>query len=122
MGRPGASGVNGKRPTGRNETREVAVALEYQPDRAGAPRVLAAGFGEIARRILEIARHEGIHIHEDDTLARLLARVPPGSEIPEAAYQLVAELLAFLYATDARLAEKMARARRQKMPPESTHP
>ncbi len=103
-----------KEPNDRG--REAAVALEYDPATGGAPKVLAAGFGEIARRILDIARQEGIHIHKDDTLARLLARVPPGQEIPEEAWQLVAELLAFLYATDARLAEKMARARRQKMP------
>ncbi len=122
----GAHARNRSDPQGMNRQnpeaghgREVAVALEYRPDAGSAPTVLAAGFGEIARRILEIARQERIHIHEDDTLAGLLARVPPGREIPEEAYQLVAELLAFLYATDARLAEKMARSGRQKMPPAS---
>jgi len=107
-----------KTPTGPDRHgRDAAVALEYDPATGGAPKVLAAGHGEIARRILEIARREDIHVHKNDTLARLLARVSPGSEIPEEAWQVVAELLAFLYATDARLAEKMARAQRQKMPP-----
>jgi len=95
---------------------DVAVALEYEPDKNGAPRVLAAGFGEIARHILELARQEDIHIHENETLAKLLAKVPVGSEIPEAAYQLIAELLTFLYATDARLAEKMSAAERKIIP------
>ncbi len=85
----------------------AAVALAYDPASAGAPKVLASGYGHIARRIMEIARHEGIHIHQDDNLAEILARVPAGTEIPEEAYQLVAELLAFLYQTDRRLAEKM---------------
>lgn len=97
--------------------KDVAVALEYKPEKNGAPKVLAAGFGEIARRILELARQEDIHIHGNESLAKLLARVPVGSEIPEAAYQLVAELLTFLYATDARLAEKMSAAERKIIPP-----
>ncbi|RMH51148.1 MAG: hypothetical protein D6682_05190 [Zetaproteobacteria bacterium] len=88
--------------------REAAVALGYDPERGGAPKVLAAGFGEVARRIMELARASGVHIHRDDNLVQLLARVPVGEEIPEEAYQLVAELLAFLYRTDKRLAEKSA--------------
>ena len=97
--------------------KEVAVALAYEPEKNGVPKVLAAGFGVIARHILELARQENIHIHEDKTLANLLARVPAGREIPEGAYQLVAELLTFLYVTDARLAEKMSAARRKIIPP-----
>ncbi len=97
--------------------RPAAVALEYDPATNDAPRVLASGFGVLAERILEIARQEGIHIHRNDNLAELLARVPAGSEIPEAAYRLVAELLAFLYRTDRRLAEKMSAVNRQDLPP-----
>jgi len=96
--------------------KEVAVALAYEPEKSGAPKVLAAGFGEIAQRILDLARQEDIHIHENKTLANLLVKVPVDSEIPEGAYQLVAELLAFLYATDARLAEKMSAAERKVTP------
>ncbi len=87
--------------------REAAVALGYSPGEGQAPKVLAAGFGEIARKILELAKENHLHIHEDENLAQLLAQVPVGREIPEEAYQLVAELLAFLYQTDQKLAEKM---------------
>jgi len=94
--------------TGRVQADQpAAVALGYDPHSSDAPKVLASGYGHIARRILEIAKQEQIHIHQDDTLARLLARVPSGTEIPEDAYQLVAELLSFLYQTDRKLAEKM---------------
>ncbi len=96
--------------------RDIAVALGYSPETDTAPKVLAAGYGEIARRILDIAKKEGLHIHQDDNLARLLARVPTGSEIPEAAYQLVAELLAFLSITDQRIAEKSAGPDRKILP------
>jgi len=97
--------------------RPAAVAISYEPDQPEAPKVLAAGVGETARRILELARREHICIHQDATLASLLARVPRNSAIPRQAYQLIAELLVFLYATDHRLAEKLAAARRQHLPP-----
>ncbi|MBL1352419.1 MAG: EscU/YscU/HrcU family type III secretion system export apparatus switch protein [Zetaproteobacteria bacterium] len=85
----------------------AAVALGYDPKAPKAPKVLASGLGEIAKKILEIARENDVHIHKDDNLAQLLAQVPVGSEIPEEAYQLVAELLSFLYQTDQKMAEKM---------------
>ncbi len=82
---------------------QAAVALGYDHDAGGAPRVLAAGVGEIAKSILALAREHDVHIHHDEQLATLLAQLPVGQEIPEEAYQLVAELLAFLYRTDQNL-------------------
>jgi len=87
----------------------AAVALGYAPDSLGAPKVLAAGYGEVAKKILELARESQVHIHQDDNLATLLAQVPVGQEIPEEAYQMVAELLSFLYQSDRKLAEKITR-------------
>jgi len=88
--------------------REVAIALGFDAARDNAPKVLAAGYGHIAKQIMSIARKEGIHIHEDENLARILAQVPVGYEIPETAYQLVAEILAFLYRTNRILKEKIS--------------
>ncbi len=79
---------------------QAAVALGYDQNIGAAPRVLAAGFGHVAKSILSIAREHDIHIHHDTQLAPLLAKVPVGQEIPEEAYQVVAQLLAFLYQTD----------------------
>ncbi len=88
-----------------SQTREVAIALGFN-SADEAPKVLAAGHGHIARKILEIARQQDVHVHEHENLAEILANVPVGCEIPEEAYQLVAEILAFLYRTDRRLQEK----------------
>jgi len=88
--------------------RDVAIALGFESGRDDAPKVLAAGYGHIARQIMAIARKEGIHIHQHENLARILATVPVGYEIPETAYQLVAEILAFLYRTDRTLREKIS--------------
>jgi len=96
--------------------REVAVALGFKPELDDAPKILAAGYGEIAKQIMAIAKADGIHIHQDDNLAELLARVPAGYEIPKSAYQLVAELLAFLYSADQRMAEKLSRTNRKNLP------
>ncbi|PJC70537.1 MAG: FhlB domain-containing protein, partial [Zetaproteobacteria bacterium CG_4_8_14_3_um_filter_59_5] len=40
--------TEGNKPAGR----PAAVAISYEPEKAGAPKVLAAGIGEMARRIL----------------------------------------------------------------------
>ncbi|GAV20949.1 flagellar biosynthesis protein [Mariprofundus micogutta] len=90
----------------RASDRGAAIALTYDPDGLSAPTIVASGYGEIAKRIMELAKENKIHIHRDDNLVELLARVPVGTAIPEEAYQLVAELLAFLYRTDRRLGEK----------------
>ena len=82
---------------------QAAVAIGYDTDAHAAPKVLAAGYGEVAKSILALAKENNVHIHNDTQLAQLLAQVPVGQEIPEEAYQLVAELLAFLYNTDQKM-------------------
>ena len=77
----------------------MAVALRYAEDDQ-APRVVASGAGEIARRILELAQEHGVPIEKNDTLTDILARLDLGYEIPAETYQAVAEILAFLYRAD----------------------
>lgn len=72
-----------------------AVALVY--DGRGAPRVVAKGRGDVAERILALAREHRVPLREDVALAGLLARLDLGDEIPPALYAAVAELLAFAY-------------------------
>lgn len=79
----------------RNEPPDLAVALRY--DGRDAPRVAAAGRGELAARIERIAREHGIPLREEPELAAALAQVPPGEEIPRELYVAVAEVLAFAY-------------------------
>jgi flagellar biosynthesis protein FlhB len=74
----------------------VAVALRYEAGN-GAPRVVASGKGEIARRIREEAEARFVPVVRDIPLARTLeASVPVGGEIPAELYQAVARILAFL--------------------------
>jgi flagellar biosynthesis protein FlhB len=70
-----------------------ATALSYDEDDEAAPRIVAQGQGEIARRIIEAARARGVPIVRDLPVARALAELEVGEEIPEALYEAVAEIL-----------------------------
>jgi flagellar biosynthesis protein len=79
--------------------RKRAVALNYA---AGdkAPQIAASGAGEIAKKILELAKEHDVPIRRDDSLTEILAKLNVGFEIPPQTYRAVAEILAFLYRTD----------------------
>jgi len=74
-----------------------ALALDYNPLGKKAPRVVAKGKGSVAERIIELARKAGVPVREDPVLVSLLSHLDIDQEIPPEAYQVVAELLAFVY-------------------------
>lgn len=78
-----------------------AVALKYERGKDRAPKVTAKGRGQIAEKILELARQHGIAIEKDSTLLDALYRLEINEEIPEDLYQVVAEILAFVYRMNA---------------------
>jgi flagellar biosynthetic protein FlhB len=75
-----------------------AVALMYDKEKMGAPRVVAKGADLIAQQIKKIAKEAGIPTVENVPLARTLYKtVKVGQVIPRALYQAVAEVLAYVY-------------------------
>ena len=74
-----------------------AVALKYERGKDAAPKVTAKGRGAVADKILALARQNRIPIEQDSTLMEALYRLDINEEIPEELYQVVAELLAFIY-------------------------
>jgi flagellar biosynthetic protein FlhB len=75
-----------------------AVALEYKPERMGAPRVIAKGQDFLAQKIKEKGREHDIPAVENVPLARALYRsVEVDQEIPMELYKAVAEVLAYVY-------------------------
>lgn len=74
---------------------DIAVALHY--DGKDPPRVTAKGHGDVARRILEIARQHDVPLQEDRHLVQVLSKIELGDEIPENLYRAVAEVIAFAY-------------------------
>lgn len=91
--------MTGKAPNRRAK----AVALSYKPDQQAAPTVTAKGQGRIAEKIVEKAREHGIPVQEDASLVEVLSKLDLNEQIPPELYQLVAELLSFLYRADRRL-------------------
>lgn len=74
-----------------------AVALAYK-NGMGAPRVVAKGINEVARRIREIGAEHGVPLLEAPPLARALHRhVEIDEEIPGSLYAAVAEALAWVF-------------------------
>jgi flagellar biosynthesis protein len=81
-----------------NESRPrnpLAVALHYNGN--GAPRVVAKGGGEVAEKILEMAREHKVPLQEDAALAATLSRIELGREIPRELFVAVAHVLAFAW-------------------------
>lgn len=81
-----------------------AAALSYEEGR-DAPRVVASGRGEMARRIVELAAEAGVPVRHDPALAEALARLELDLEIPPDLYAAVAEVLAWAYRLDLEAAK-----------------
>ncbi len=77
-----------------------AAAVQYRPEQDGAPRVVASGRGEVAQRILALAKEAGIPIQQDTDLVEALLQVDLAGEIPPELYPAVAEVLAFIWRAD----------------------
>ncbi len=79
----------------------LAVALKY--DRPRAPRLVASGRGAVGEAIIAKAKEAGVPIQQNPALAEALATIELDSEIPEALYKAVAQVLAFIMRTAGHL-------------------
>lgn len=85
------------RPEEEPVARRSAAALKYNPPDDDAPRMVAKGAGEIADRIIELAKENNIPIHEDPDLLTVLSQLDLDKEIPAELYKPIAEILSFVY-------------------------
>jgi flagellar biosynthesis protein len=85
-----------------------AVALKYTPEME-APTVTAKGQGLVADKIIQLAKANDVPLQEDPSLVEVLSKLDIDQQIPPDLYQLVAEILTFIYRTDRRagLADKL---------------
>jgi flagellar biosynthesis protein len=88
------------------EDPDIAVALKYDKQKDGAPRVIAKGLRLKAERIRELARQHNVPFMKNTTLANALYRVDIGQEVPEELYDAVAEVLNFVWALQQEQAKK----------------
>jgi flagellar biosynthetic protein FlhB len=87
-----------------------AVALKYDAANMAAPIVVAKGARLLAERIRAIATENDVPIVERPELARTLYRsIDIDQPVPENLFRAVAEVLAFVYRIDRRVAKKRDR-------------
>lgn len=86
-----------------------AVALKYVPGQTEAPVVVAKGQGAVADVILQKAKENGVAVQEDAALVEVLSKLDLDQQIPPQLYQLVAEILSYVYQSD-----RIAGERREK--------
>ena len=73
-----------------------AVALKYEASQQSAPNVVASGKGEVADKILMLAKLYNVPIFQNDALADSLLNVQVGDDIPPKLYKAVAEVFVWL--------------------------
>jgi flagellar biosynthetic protein FlhB len=83
-----------------------AVALKYDQEKDGAPRVVAKGMNLVAAKIRELASENHVPILELPPLARALHHhVDIGQSVPANLYTAVAEVMAYIYQLNQFLAQ-----------------
>jgi flagellar biosynthetic protein FlhB len=77
---------------------ELAIALQYDPEKMAAPIVIAKGAGILAQRIRRLGLENSVTIVERKELARALyANVEIGQAVPAEQYAAVAEVIRYVY-------------------------
>ncbi|MBO8171047.1 MAG: EscU/YscU/HrcU family type III secretion system export apparatus switch protein [Bacillaceae bacterium] len=77
-----------------------AVAMRYNPGEDEAPVVVGKGKGHVAQKILHLAEEHNIPVQEDPSLVEVLSQIDLNRQIPPELYQVVAEVMAFIYRAD----------------------
>ncbi|MEF9951322.1 MAG: EscU/YscU/HrcU family type III secretion system export apparatus switch protein [Clostridium sp.] len=79
--------------------RKKAAAIKYEKG-LSAPIVTAMGFGEVAQKIIDVATDSNIPIVENTDIVDNLTPESIGDNIPNELYEIVAELLAYIYSIE----------------------
>ena len=103
----------------KEKSKLTAAVLKYDVDKDKAPKIVGLGKGQVAEKILQVAEEHRIPFYEDPSLIDLLSKLEIQSEVPPQLYNLVAEVLSFVYKLD-RLAKKKAMVTKKFTPKNKT--
>ncbi len=78
------------------EKKKKAVALRYDPKKDNAPIVVAKGVGELAQKIIELAKESKVPVLEDEQMVEALIKLEVFEDIPPVLYEAVARILVFI--------------------------
>lgn len=90
----------------RADVPKMAAAIRYDADKSDAPRLTAKGSGQVAEKIIELARRHDIPVREDRVLVQILSKLDIDRQIPPELYRAVAEILAFVYSANEQYREE----------------
>ena len=79
---------------------DKAVALKYDKEKDQAPKVLASGRGEIAKKIVQKAKEFDVPLFANEELVESLIDLEIDKEIPPQLYQAVVEVFVWLVKQD----------------------
>lgn len=79
-----------------------AAALAYDKQSDAAPKLTAKGRGQVAEKIITVAKEHGIPVEKDADLVEILDKVEIDSEIPIEVYSVVADIFAYIYKVNAQ--------------------
>ncbi len=93
----------------KNNSKDIkhATALQYSPETDRAPKIIAAGKGIVAEKIIEKAQENDVPVYQDSNLAKTLSSLTIGDEIPPEIYEVVAEILIFIGSVDKSYGEQL---------------
>ena len=77
-----------------------AIAISY--DGLTAPKISAKGEDDLAQAIIQLALAHKVPVYENAELVSWLSQLDLGDEIPRQLYQVIAEILAFVYHLEGR--------------------
>lgn len=77
-----------------------AAVIRYDEAEGQAPTVVAQGTGEVATKIMALAKQHGIQMQEDESLVGQLLDIDLGSNVPPQLYSVIAEILLLLEEMD----------------------
>ena len=78
-------------------TNTKAAALKYKAYEDNAPKVIAKGKGEVAKKIIEKAKEFDVPLFQNEELANMLLNIEVGEEVPPKIYEAVVEVFIWLY-------------------------
>ena len=78
-------------------TNTKAVALKYKAYEDLAPKVVAKGKGELAKKIIQKAKEFDVPLFQNEELVNMLLNVDINEEIPKEMYEAVVEVFIWLY-------------------------
>lgn len=83
------------------KSQKSSVALKY-PQGAEVPFITAKGKGQLAEKILDIAKENNIYIEENAPLVDLLSLEEVNDAVPEEAFEALAAIFAFVLEREGR--------------------